>query len=222
MPLGLMPGSHYEEKEVTIEPGRSSCSRATASPRRTTPTARCSAARASSTSSSAHSRDEDLRDARPRGARPLHRSRLGARGRHHDGHARAHAARGGRLRAQRRTVGVTNETRSSSSTLPSEPGQRAPRDGSASPTRSRAARPRRDEAREGEDRRRRGDDERDRARQQERPGPAGHDLGHRVGRRAAHPDHRPRRRRGDPGEDGAGPRREARAASRRRGGGGCS
>ena len=45
MPLGLMPGMGYEEKEIVLEKARASCSTATASSRPTTPSARCSASR---------------------------------------------------------------------------------------------------------------------------------------------------------------------------------
>ena len=49
MPLGLMPGMPYEEKETVARSPATRCScTPTASSRRTTPTARCSASRASS------------------------------------------------------------------------------------------------------------------------------------------------------------------------------
>ena len=46
MPLGLMPGMHYEQKEIVLQKGDSALSTLTAWSRPTTPSGRCSAFRA--------------------------------------------------------------------------------------------------------------------------------------------------------------------------------
>ena len=94
MPLGLMPGMPYEEKETVLQPGDS---RAAALRRHRrgaqTPTARCSASRASSSAVADYPGGGELIDRVLADAARLHRPRRRAGGRHHHGHPPALAGR---------------------------------------------------------------------------------------------------------------------------------
>ena len=93
MPLGLMPGMDYEEKETVLRRATACCCTPTASSRRTTPSARCSASRASRRPSPTTPGGQALIDRVLAELDGLHRAGRRAGGRHHDGHARALSGR---------------------------------------------------------------------------------------------------------------------------------
>ncbi len=162
--LGLRGEGRHDRRRA-----RSSCSRATASPRRTTPKARCSAARASSRSSRAHAASEDLRD----DVLDALDAFTGPEWEQEDDITMVTLERVPRDAASdfeaRRTVRHERDPRRLHD--PERSRATSAWRCSASPRRSTSLEPRPDAAREGQDRGRRGDDERDRARQQERSGP---------------------------------------------------
>ena len=185
MPLGLMPGMAYEEKEVVLAPGDSVLLH-------------------SDGVVEAHDPDRDMFGF-PRLKKTVADSPSGqalidrvlreldeftgpgadAGGRHHHGHAGALAGAAAR---RRRRAGGARRVRA-----PERAGQRA-RGDRPRRRRDRGRRPRAGAPRPAQDRGRRGDDERDGARQQVRRRPARRDPGARGRRRRARPGDRPRRR----------------------------
>ena len=170
MPLGLMPGMSYEEKEAWIAPGR------VAAPllgrRHRGALGRARDVRHATAGGLRRGGDE-LIDGLLDEPRRLHGRGLGAGGRHHARTIRRTAAR------------PTTPTSGRPSASRAGPGTTARR-WSASPPRSRP-RARATPARAAEDGRRRGGDERDRARQPEPRGTAGRHRGRRSRRRARRP-----------------------------------
>ena len=166
MPLGLMPGMPYEEKETVLHPGDSLLLHSDGVVEAHDPERRD--VRLPAPQAVRRRLPRRRRADRPRPHRPPRPHRAGRRagGRHHDGGAPALAGRGPprqRRGARRRAGRVRRAERG---------GQRAPRD-RARVGRGVRPRDRREPARAPQDRGRRGDDERDGARVRLPRGPPG-------------------------------------------------